>query len=70
MSKYLYEANGGTPYGYFSGRYLYTTSGKASHYMSDSDDKYLYTLTGQAEFYRSGKYWYTMNGQPRWYSVS
>lgn len=67
MSKYLYEMASGQPYGYLSGKYLYTMSGTASHYKGGPEDKYLYSMTGQAEFYRGGRYYYDMSGQPRWY---
>lgn len=65
---YLYEMNGGSCYGYLSGKYLYTMSGQCTHYSGD-DNKYLYKMHGgQCEFYRHGKYFYTMNGgECRWY---
>lgn len=67
MAQWIYEMSGGQPYGYFSGKYLYTSDGKCTHYRGGSDEKYLYTMNGQAEFYQKGKYFYTMNGSCRWY---
>jgi hypothetical protein len=67
-TEYLYEMHGGTAFGYFSGKYLYTIQGECTHYRQG---KYLYTMSGgNCEFYQSGKYFYTMHGgQCRWYTT-
>lgn len=66
---YLYEMNGGSCYGYFSGKYLYTMNGDCTHYRGGDESKYLYSMkSGDCEFYQNDKYFYTMKGGTcRWY---
>lgn len=68
-ARHIYEINGGTCYGYFSGAYLYTMDGECTHYRGGDHEKYLYTMNGgKCEYYQEGKYIYTMSGgKCRWY---
>lgn len=69
MAKYLYEANGGGPHGYFDDdeKYVYATDGRGALYYRDG--KYLYAVDGSgAVAYQDGKYFYDAKGSwALWY---
>lgn len=67
--KHVYEMQGSTCYGYFSGKYLYTMDGRCTHYRGGQDDRYLFRMSDSVcEFFQRDRYFYTMQGsQCRWY---
>ena len=66
-TRWLYSTDGKPAY-YQNGKYLYSAGSSACEYYCSEDENYIYKMAGSTvAFHRSGKWLYTMSGEPAFY---